>query len=192
MTSEVWTPRGLVTYHVLFVIDLQTRRVEIAGISRLSGAEFTAQVARNLTDCFDGFLRNHRFVICDRDSKFTDKSKSTLKDAGVDVTLCQYQAPNCKAYAERFVLSIESECLNDRQLALIEHALDHLDDSFTAGEHARFHGVSQPTAWKDLTTMVGQGLLEETKRGRKSIYHPTERLESLADQRPASLRRKKA
>jgi len=78
-TTEVWTPRGLVTYYVLFVIDLKTRRVEIAGIARFPGAEFMAQVARNLTDCFDGFLRSHRFLILDRDSKFTGQFKGTLQ-----------------------------------------------------------------------------------------------------------------
>lgn len=41
-TTEVWTPRGLVTYYVLFVIDLKTRKVEIAGITRFPGEEFIA------------------------------------------------------------------------------------------------------------------------------------------------------
>ena len=105
-TTEVWTPRGLVTYYVLFLIDLKTRRVQIAGITPFPDEAFMVQVARNLTDCFDGFLRKHRFVICDRDSKFSGKFKTALKDAGVKVILIPFQAPNCKAHASHCTSSV--------------------------------------------------------------------------------------
>ena len=59
----------------------------------------------------DGFLRHHRFLICDRDGKFTSQFKRILKDAGVNVVLSPPRAPNCNAFSERFVLSIKSECL---------------------------------------------------------------------------------
>ena len=107
-TTEVWTPLGLKTYYVLFVIDLKTRRVEIAGITRHPTGAFMAQVVRNLTDVVDGFLKDHRLLICDRDTKFTDQFKRILGDAGVEVALTPKRAPNCNAYAERFVLSIKS------------------------------------------------------------------------------------
>jgi len=110
-TTEVWTPRGLVTYYVLFVIDLETRRVQVAGITPFPGEAFMAQVARNLTDCFDGFLRNHRFLIVDGDSKFSEQFKRAIEDAGTKVIRTPRQAPNSNAFAERFVLSIKSECL---------------------------------------------------------------------------------
>ena len=70
-----------------------------------------AQVARNLTDAVDGFLLQHRFLICDRDTKFTDHFRRTLKDSGVGTLLTPYRAPNCNAFAERFVRSIKAECL---------------------------------------------------------------------------------
>ena len=47
---EVWTPRGLITYYVLFVIELKTRRVEVAGITPNPDGNFMRQIARNLTD----------------------------------------------------------------------------------------------------------------------------------------------
>jgi len=111
-TTEVWTRTGLRTYYVLFLIDLETRAARIAGITTNPGGVFMAQVARNLTDVVDGVRRNHRFVICDRDSCFTAQFRRVLKDAGVQVIRTPRQAPNCNAYAERFVLSIKSECLN--------------------------------------------------------------------------------
>jgi putative transposase len=84
-TAEVWTARGLVTHYVLFVIHHATRAVEIpaAGITTNPDSAFMAQVARNLTDHEDGFLRGKRYLILDADSKFTDQFKRIVKDAGV-------------------------------------------------------------------------------------------------------------
>ncbi len=70
-TVEVWTPTGLVRVVVLFVIELSTRRVEIAGISTQPDGAWMAQVARNLTDVEDGFLIGKKYLIHDRDPLFT-------------------------------------------------------------------------------------------------------------------------
>ncbi len=112
LSVEVWTPRGLLTYYILFVIDLKTRAVTIAGITTNPDESFIAQVARNLTADSSGFLNSHRVLICDRDTKFTARFRNTLKASGVRVVFTPVMAPNCNAYAERFVLSIKSECLN--------------------------------------------------------------------------------
>jgi putative transposase len=58
-TSEVWTPRGMVTYSTLFVIDLRSRRVHVAGSTPTPDGWFMAQAARRLTDIVDGFLAGH-------------------------------------------------------------------------------------------------------------------------------------
>jgi putative transposase len=55
-TTEVWTKGGFVTFYVLFIIKLATRRVEIAGNTAPPDSAWIKQVARNLTDCEDGFL----------------------------------------------------------------------------------------------------------------------------------------
>jgi transposase InsO family protein len=111
-TTEIWTPLGLRTYYVLLVIDLKTRRAHVAGITTNPDRAFMAQVARNLTDAVDGFLTGHRFLICDRDARFTAHFRHILKDSGVPVIRTPRQAPNCNAHTERLVLSIKSECLN--------------------------------------------------------------------------------
>ncbi|MFT4543070.1 MAG: putative transposase [Planctomycetota bacterium] len=137
---EVWTPVGLKTFYVLFVIDIRSRRVHLAGITRTPNAAFMAQVARNLTDCVDGFLRGIRFLICDRDTKFTKQFKQALEAAGVEVVLTPVMAPNCNAYAERFVLSIKSECTN-RMMFFGER---HLREAVTSYlEHYRFERAHQ-------------------------------------------------
>ena len=69
-----------------------------------------AQVARTLTDSAGGFLRNKRTLILDRDTKFTAAFKRVVDASGTRVIVTPYRAPNCNAYAERFVLSIKSEC----------------------------------------------------------------------------------
>ncbi len=133
-TTEVWTPRGLVTYYTLFVIDLKTRRVHIAGSTPNPDEAFMAQIARNLTDAIDGFLLPHRFLICDRDTKFTDQFRRILGVSGVDIILTPYRAPNCNAFAERFVRSIKEECL-DRMIFFGESSLHRATREFVEHYH---------------------------------------------------------
>ena len=109
---EVLTRVGLVRYFVLFVIDLKTRRVEIAGIVRQPDGEWMKQVARNLTDCDSGFLNGTRYLIHDRDPLFTERFREILKPSGVKTVKLPARSPNLNAYAERFVRSVKSECLS--------------------------------------------------------------------------------
>jgi transposase InsO family protein len=111
-TTEVWTPRGLVTYYTLFVIDLRSRRVHVDASTPTPDAWFMAQAARRLTDALDGFLAGHRVLICDRDGKWTDEFRRIVQGAGVRIVLTPVRAPNANAYAERSVRSIREECLD--------------------------------------------------------------------------------
>jgi len=110
-TIEVMTLRGLVRYHVLFVIEQCTRCVEIAGIVPEPDGRWMEQVARNLTDAFDGFLRDKRYLIHDRSPLFTKEFIAILKAAGVKTIKLPPRSPNLSPHAERFVRSIKSECL---------------------------------------------------------------------------------
>ena len=76
---EVWSPVGLVRTHVLFVVDGASRLVTIAGISSDPDGKWMAQMARKLTDGFDGFLRDSRYLIHDRDPLFTEHFSEILK-----------------------------------------------------------------------------------------------------------------
>jgi putative transposase len=109
---EVWTKNGLMTYFVLFVIDLATRRVEIAGITASPDSAWMCQVARNLTDCEDGFLRGKRYILMDRDGKYSPEFRAVLRHAGVKPLRLPARSPNLNAFAERFVRTIKEECLN--------------------------------------------------------------------------------
>jgi putative transposase len=121
-TVEVWTPRGLVTYYVSFIIHLSTRSVHIAGVTTAPNGTYMKQVARNLTDVSDGFLLNSRYLIMDRDTKYTNDCRGHLDREGVKPVLCPVRAPNCNAFAERFVRSVKDECL-DRMILFGEASL---------------------------------------------------------------------
>jgi len=131
---EVLTRTGLIRYFVLFIIDLQTRRVEIAGIARRPDGEWMKQIARNLTDAEDGFLNGARYLIHDRDPLFTDAFRELLKLSGVKTVKLPARSPDLNAYAERFVLSIRSECL-DQIIPLGERHLRQAVREYTAHYH---------------------------------------------------------
>jgi putative transposase len=133
-TTEVWTPRGLVTYYMLFVLDLKSRRVQIVGSTRNPDAAFMAQAARRLTDAIDGFLAGHRILICDRDGKWTDGFRALLEAAGVRIVRTPVEAPNANAYAERFVRSIREDCL-DHLILFGERRLLHVLEEFVMHYH---------------------------------------------------------
>jgi len=80
---EVITRAGLVRYFVFFVIDLTTRRVEVAGIIQQPCGEWMKQIARNLTDVVDGFLKKTRYLIHDRDPLYTRQFADILEAGGV-------------------------------------------------------------------------------------------------------------
>ncbi len=75
-TVEVLTTGGLLRYFVLFVIDLKTRKVDMAGISHQPDNEWMKQMTRNWTDVFDGFLHHAWYLIHDRDRLFSESFKS--------------------------------------------------------------------------------------------------------------------
>ena len=134
-TVEIWTARGLVTYYILFVMHLSTRFVHIAGVTNSPNGVFMQQVARNLTDVDDGFLLNKAYLIMDRDKKYTDAFRAYLKREDVTPVLCPVRAPNCNAFAERFVRSIREECL-DRIILFGERSLRRVLKEYIAHYHA--------------------------------------------------------
>ena len=111
-TTEVWTWRGLVTFYTVFVIDLASRRVHIVGSTPHPDERSMRQVTRTLTAAGDSVLGDRHVLICDRDAKWSAAVRARLGEAGIRMVQTPYQAPNANAYAERFVRSIQEECLD--------------------------------------------------------------------------------
>jgi transposase InsO family protein len=98
---EVWTATGLKRYAVLFVIELATRRVHIAGIASEPDSAWVTQCSRHLTDPVDGFLVGKRFLLHDRDPLFSQAFRETLDATGVETVRLPARSPNLNAHAER-------------------------------------------------------------------------------------------
>src|SRR6202158_3863397 len=113
-TAEVLTLRGLVTYYVLFFIHLESRRVDIAGITVHPDERWMKKIARNATmeDC--GALRDRRYLhlLHDRDTKFTRSFRAILMPGRVEALALPARSPNLNAYAERWVRSVKEEGLS--------------------------------------------------------------------------------
>ena len=132
-TVEVWTRSGLVTFYILVVMHLKTRRIEIAGATPHPNSEWMQQVGRNLTDCVDGFFRLSTHVILDRDTKHLPL-RQILESSDIELVILPPNSPNLNAHLERFMRSLKSECL-DRVIFFGEPSLRRALREF--GEH--FH-----------------------------------------------------
>jgi putative transposase len=111
-TAEVLTLRGLVTYYVLFFIHLESRRVDIAGITVHPDERWMQQMARNVTMEGCGALRHCRYLLHDRDTKYTRSFRAIIASGQVEPLMLPARSPNLNAYAERWVRSVKEECLS--------------------------------------------------------------------------------
>ena len=174
-TVEVLRPFGLARYFVFFAIDIKSRRVHIAGISNQPSGAWMTQIARNLTDCVDGFLRETRYLILDRDPLYTRAFRSTLAASGVKVVRLPSRSPNLNAFSERFVLSVKSECL-DRVIPLGERHLRYLLAEYVAHYHTERNHQSLGNQLIEpipSTTNAGEGVVRRRARlgGMLSYYY---------------------
>ena len=133
-TVEVWTRSGLTRFVVLFLIDLSTRRVAMAGLATKADGIWMDQVARNLCDAGDGFLTGKRYLIHDRDPLFTAEFLGTLAASGVKSVKLPPRSPNLNPHAERFVRTIKESCL-DRMILFGGNSLRKVIHEFVAHYH---------------------------------------------------------
>jgi transposase InsO family protein len=117
--------------HVLFFIDLARRRVHLAGITANPGGAWVAQQARNLIMTLADQEQRPRFLIRDRDSKFTASFDEVFRSEGIRVIHAPIAAPRAKAHAERWVGSARRECL-DRILIVSHKHLERVLHEYVA------------------------------------------------------------
>ena len=110
-TIEAWTRNGLTRFLVFFLIDLSTRRVEIAGVTRNANGVWMSQIGRNLSDAAQGFLIGKQYLIHDRDPLFTEEFSKTIQANGIESVKLPPSSPKLNAHAERFVRTIKESCL---------------------------------------------------------------------------------
>ena len=165
-TAEVLTLRGLVTYYVLFFIHLESRKVDIAGITVHPNEQWTQQMARNATMEGCGTLRDCRYLLHDRDTKYTQSFRAIIKSGQVKTLVLPAHSPNLNAYAERWVRSVKEECLS-KIILFGERSLRRALNEYVAHYHAeRNHqGKSNVLLFRRVT----QTRLEEPVRCRERL-----------------------
>ena len=161
-TAEVWTPRGLVTYYVLFALRLENRKTHIVGWTARPNAIFMKQAALEWIGFDDGFLCGCSHLIIDRDQKYTAEFDVILRENGVKIIRIPPRSPNCSPHAERFVLTAKRECI-ERMILFGERSLTRAIREFEA--HYNRERNHQGVGNRLLTPMAhGSGAVARRER----------------------------
>jgi putative transposase len=119
--DTVWLRR----LYVLFFVSIGSRRIEYVACTRHPDTAWMTQQGRNLLMDLDDRDQRPRFLIRDRDRKFSHAFDAIFRSEGIEVVRTPIQAPNANAYAERWVGSARRECL-DRLLIFGRRQLEHV------------------------------------------------------------------
>ena len=144
-------------FYVLFFIELATRRVHLAGVTTNPDGRWVTQQARNLLMQLDDEGVRPRFLVRDRDSKFTREFDEVFRSEGIRVIKAPVRAPKARAHAERWVGSVRRECL-DRLLIVGRRHLQHVVATYTR-----------------ITTSTGRTARSGSGRRCASRHRPTNR-----------------
>jgi transposase InsO family protein len=145
--ETVWLQR----LYVLFFIELGSRHVHIAGCTSRPSGQWVAQQARQVTWTLPDRPESFRFLIRDRDQKFTKTFDDVFASEHIEILRTPFWAPQANAVAERFVRTVRRECL-DWLLVLNEAHLKRVLSDFT--EHYNGH---RPHRALSLTPPDGRG-----------------------------------
>jgi putative transposase len=111
-TVETVGLRRLYVLYVLFVIEVERRRVHLIGITAHPTGEWVTQAARNLLMDLEEHAARFRFLVRDRDTKFTMAFDAAFTSSGIEVLKIPPRAPRANAYSERWVRTARIECLD--------------------------------------------------------------------------------
>jgi transposase InsO family protein len=154
-------------YYVLFVIELERRVVHVLGVTTNPNGQWVTQVARNFAADLEETGRRFRFLIRDRDTKFTACFDEVFASIGVEIIKTPVRSPRANAYVERFVRTFRSECLDQLLVVSRRHLESVLDEYVRHYNEARPHRglqLSQPIP-SPVTTIGGGAIIRRDSLG---------------------------
>jgi len=163
--ETIWLQR----LYVLFFIELGSRRVLLAGCTTNPSAPWVIQQARQLSWTLAERSKPMRFLIRDRDRKFTDGFDDVFRSEGIEVVRTPFRAPQANGVAERFVRTVRSECfdwlliLNQQHL---ERGLPAFIDHYNGHRPHRALSLRPPEASTSTRTPSESGDARIVRRDR--------------------------
>jgi transposase InsO family protein len=152
---------------VFFVIELDTRRVHLLGITEHPTAAWATQLARELAWSFEETGGRFTHLIRDRDAKFTDAFDAVFASIGIDIVTSAPQTPRMNAYAERFVRTARAEC-TDRMLIVgprhLHRVLDEFIEHYNTGRSHQGAGMGLRAPNDDTNVLAFPTLRERIHR----------------------------
>ncbi len=116
-------------FYVLFVIEIDRRRVHLLGVTANPIGPWVTQVARSFASNLEEAGRHFRFLIRDRDTKFTASFDAVLATIGIEALRTPVASPKANAFAERFVRTVRQDCL-DHLLVVSQRRLETVLDEY--------------------------------------------------------------
>jgi transposase InsO family protein len=126
-------------YYVLFVIELERRVAHVLGATTNPNGPWVTQVARNFAADLDDTGQRFRFLIRDRDTKFTVSFDAVFASIGVETLRIPVRSPRANAVAERWVRTVREECLDHLLVVSRRHLQSVLDEYLRHYNQARPH-----------------------------------------------------
>ena len=140
-TKTIWTAMGPKLFHVLFFLNIRTRKVHIAGITAKPKKEWVMEASKTVSFLFKD--KTKKLLIRDGDAKFPKEFNNLFKDSNTRVKKIPYRSPNLNPYAEGFVGTIKREC-TDHFFVFGERHFEYL-----VREYVKYYNTKRPHSGRD-------------------------------------------